>query len=296
MVLSRENWLRSVLLALVVVITPASSATLLAQGYGPDPFRPYNSQYDAYAYPMGSASPAAGGSGAMPRMGNMGANQYQGYLDELSGTGRQGTERYGIGVPYYRSSVDPNFDPKGTRDYRPNYNADRSFEQSHEVITRKYLAYFTEKDPKKRAELLRDYNQTRNRVSRAMSGRRENPSRALEAASGTGGERRRTPTAARGADDEGFGGYKPRLSPRLSGRDSSTDGSRRASVGTIPPPPAIPGLNNTRRTTPRRTPNEVLERSRRFDNGRDVKPSTGASTGTDSGTARQPLPTPPPPQ
>ena len=96
------------------MIAPASTSTLLAQGYGPDPFRPYNSQYDPYTYPMGPASPAGGGrSDIMTRMGNSGANQYQGYLDELAGQARQGSERYGIGMPYYRSAVDPNFDPEG---------------------------------------------------------------------------------------------------------------------------------------------------------------------------------------
>ena len=29
-----------------------------AQGFGPDPFRPYNSQYDPYVYPMARPVPA----------------------------------------------------------------------------------------------------------------------------------------------------------------------------------------------------------------------------------------------
>ncbi len=165
----------------------------------------------------------------MPRMGNMGANQYQGYIDEMSGAGRQGAERYGIGMPYYRSAVDPSFDPKGNRQYRPNQDADRSFEQSHEVVTRKYLAYFTEKDPKKRAELLRDYNRTRSRVSRAMSGRREESSRLVDAANGTGADRRRSAAASREADDLGEPSDKPRSSSRLSGREPITDAGRRTS-------------------------------------------------------------------
>jgi len=290
MTLSREKWLRFMLTALAVMVSPASTSAVMAQGYGADPFRPYNSQYDPYTYPMGPASPAGGQGGAnLPRMGNMGANQYQGYLDELAGASRQGTERYGIGMPYYRSAVDPSFDTKGAREYRPNYIADRSFEQSHEVITRKYLAYFTEKDPKKRAELLRDYNRARTRVSRAMSGRREDPSRLLDAANGTEG--RRSPTASRDADDLGQNRDKPRTSSRFSGRELSTETGRRPATGSIPPAPALPGLDTTRRTTPRRTPNEVLDRSRRLD--RDAKPSAGAPAAADSAATKPPLPTPP---
>ena len=95
-------------------------------------------------------------------------------------------------MPYYRSSVDASFDPHGTREYRPNRKIDESYEQSQDLITRKYLAYFTEKDPKKCAMLLKDYNLTRGKVSRALSARRENPTRILEAAAGVGPETRRS--------------------------------------------------------------------------------------------------------
>jgi hypothetical protein len=189
-------------------------------------------------------------------------------------------------MPYYRSAVDPSFDTKGTRDYRPNYNADRSFDESQELITRKYLAYFTEKDPKKRAELLRDYNQTRNRVSRAMSGRREDASHLLDAPSGPGADRRRPSTAAR--DDQGLNRDKPRSASRFS---ASGEAGRRPASGAIPPAPVLPGMGTSGRTTPRRTPREVLDRSRRFDRG--ATPSAGAPAAAGATTGTQPLPTPP---
>jgi len=293
MTIFREMRLRTLLTALAVTIAPASASTAFAQGYGPDPFKPYNSQYEAYTYPMGPASPGGGGRGvALPPMGNAGANQYQRYVDEISGAGRQGTEKYGIGMPYYRSAVDPSFDTKGTRQYRPNHNADQTFEQSQEVITRKYVAYFTEKDPKKRAELLRDYNRARNQVSRAMSGRREDPSRLLDAANGTGTDRRRSAISGRDADDLGQNRDRLRSSARFSDREPSSDSGRRAATSAIPPAPLLPGVDTLRRTvTPRRTPNEVLERARRL--GRDVKPSTGAPAASGSGTAGPALPPPP---
>jgi hypothetical protein len=291
---TRGKWLRSSLTALVILVAPASTSTSWAQGgYGADPFRPYNNQYDAYTYPMASPDmvPSAGG---MPRMGNRGANQYQGYLDELAGAERT-SERYGIGVPYYRSSVDPTFDPKGNREYRPNGKADRTYEQTQDLITRKYLAYFAEKDPKKRAELLKDYNRIRSNVSRAISTRREDPTRALEAATADEFGEPRLPSAARrgealpALDDE-----KPRSTARRSSRALSNDASARVRTDIIPPPPPlIPGAS-TRGTSRRRRPTDVLDRSRRLNSGRDVRSSAGTTDGVDSGAARRPLVPPSP--
>ena len=84
MISTGGKWLRPSLTALVAVLAFAGRSWSLAQGFGPDPFRPYNPQYDAYTYPMGPASPAGGQGGMVPRMGNAGANQFQGYLDEMA--------------------------------------------------------------------------------------------------------------------------------------------------------------------------------------------------------------------
>jgi hypothetical protein len=297
MTLSGEKWLRTLLTALTVLIAPVSSSTLLAQGYGPDPFKPYNSQYLPYTFPMGPASPAGGGrSDLMMRMGNAGANQYQGYLDELSGQARQGSERYGIGMPYYRSAVDPKFDPEGKREYRPNQKADQSFDETREVVTRKYLAYLTEHDPKKRADLLRDYNATRGRVSRAMSARRDPSARLLEAASGSSDAVRRRPAATtRGAEASERNGVADEA-PRSSVRGPSISSSRRTGTGSIPPAPPLTGAGFSRRTAPRRSPEDVLKRARRLDGGDDVKPRAGAPAGAGSDSGRRALPAPLPPE
>ena len=84
---TRGNWLRSLLAGLGIVGAAAAAPTVWAQGFGPDPFRPYNSQYDAYTYPMGPATPDAGGA-AIPRSGVRSANQFQEYLNEIQGVGR----------------------------------------------------------------------------------------------------------------------------------------------------------------------------------------------------------------
>ena len=125
-----------------------------------------------------------------------------------------------------------------------------------------------------------------------MSSRREGPSRVLDAANGTGTDRRGSALLGRDADDLGENRVRPRSAARFSGREPSTEGGRRTAPSSIPPAPVLPGVDTYRRTTtPRRTPNEVLNRSRRL--GRDVKPSTGAPATSDSGTGRQPLPIPP---
>ena len=294
---TRGRWLRSSLTAMVILVAPAGTSIVWAQGgYGVDPFRPYNSQYDQYTYPMASPDmvPSAGG---MPRMGNRGANQYQGYLDELAGAERT-SERYGIGVPYYRSSIDPTFDPKGNREYRPNFKADRTYEQTQDLITRKYLAYFAEKDPKKRAELLKDYNRIRSNVSRAISTRREDPARALEAATADEFGERRSAAPARRADAlPATPDGRPRTaSSRRSSRALSNDASARVRTDIIPPPPPlIPGAS-TRGTSRRRRPTDVLDRSRRLNSGDDVEPDSGAAAAPGSGTARRPLPAGAPPE
>jgi len=294
MTLTRGKWLRSLLAALAVMVVPGGTSSLWAQGFGADPFRPYNNQYDPYTYPLGPTTPGAGQSGGFKAdMGTRGANQFQSYLDELSGAGRQGAERYGIGMPYYRSSIDPTFDPKGNREYRPNFKADRTYEKSQDVITRKYLAYFSEKDPKRRAELLRDYNQTRNDASRAMSSRRTDSARALEAATEADfAERRSTAATGRASGSGALADGQPRSSSaRRSSRTApAADTGRRPGRVTVPPPPALYPRDSSRRTTPRRSPSEVLDRSRRLNSGDDVKPTPGSRTGATSGSPRRPAP------
>ena len=57
---TRGNWLRCVLGGLTVLVGGATNAW--AQGFGPDPFRPYNSMYDPYVF--GTAPAGWGGPNA----------------------------------------------------------------------------------------------------------------------------------------------------------------------------------------------------------------------------------------
>jgi hypothetical protein len=294
---ARGNWLRSLLTGLGILAAPACTSTVWAQGFGPDPFRPYNAQYDPFTYPTG-ADPAA--SAEMAGSGVRGANQFQNYLNELQGAGRQGAEKYGIGLPYYRSAIDPRFDPKGDREYRPNKRTERSFEQTQELITQKYFAYFTETDPKKRADLLRDYNQLRSKLSRALSTRRGNPTRILEAATRAVSERRTTPEAGGRAEaSPAAADSKPRSSliprpafPGLRSRLSDVPGVG-DSRSIPPPPPLLPG-DSIRGNSGRRSPSDVLNRSRRFSPGDRAPSSPSRPMPGTSRLDRRSTPAPPP--
>src|SRR5262249_45297269 len=154
--------------------------------FGADPFWPYNHQYTPYVAPIGPADPVAGGRPAMvPRTGIRGANQFESYMEDLQGQGpgRGTSDRAGIGVPYFRSAVTPRSDWEGRdrRQSQPNPNdRNRNYEQIQRNLADKYFAYFSERDPARRADLLKEYRQARREASLALSGRGRSPSRVLD--------------------------------------------------------------------------------------------------------------------
>ncbi len=87
MVSSRKHWLRTLLAGMGIIAASVGASTASAQSI--DPFRPYNSQYDAYRYPIGPATPEGGQSVPMALSGVRGANQYQNYLDQLQAQGEK---------------------------------------------------------------------------------------------------------------------------------------------------------------------------------------------------------------
>ncbi len=264
---TRGNWLRCVLGGLAVLVVGAP--TVRAQG--PDPFKPYNWMYVPYTTAIGPAGPGAGQSAAsMGRSALGGANQFDTYMMELQGAGRASREKYGIGMPYYRAAVDPLFDRDGRREYQPNRRTEATFEDTMDRVNQKYFAYFSEKDPKKRANLLRDYKLTQRTFSRSsLLNRRGGLREDLRGAS----ELDTSPRARSDArlDDD-------RESPRdtLKSRTRSSEGAPGTSVRdrsggassrdrSIPPAPEIGSTTGRRAVRPGRTPSEVLDRSRRFD-------------------------------
>ena len=58
----RGSWLGPCLMAAALVASPSACTIVRAQsGYSPDPYNPYNNQYDPYVFPIGPAEPMAGG-------------------------------------------------------------------------------------------------------------------------------------------------------------------------------------------------------------------------------------------
>jgi hypothetical protein len=242
-----------------------------AQGFGPDPFKPYNSEYEAYTFPTGPGGADAAAGAAAARSGLRGANQYQDYLNELYGYGRQSVEKYGIGLPYYRAAISPGFN-KERREYRPNSKSETAFEETQQLITQKYLAYFAERDPKKRALLKRDFNQTRRNVTRALSlSRGGNAAQLLEEAAGLDTRGHTRGSAARRADDLKAGAGSTRgltedggigAPPPIRGRASGSSASR---SGLIPPaPPISTRAERAARARSEVVPSDVLDRASRL--------------------------------
>jgi hypothetical protein len=277
MISTRAKRLRALLAGLGVAVAGFCSPPLRAQGFGTDPFRPYNSQFDPYVYPIGPPIPDARQAAAALSRGIGGANQFQQYLDQLQGITRSEIERYSIGLPYYQRAIDPAFDREGKRLYRPNRQSERVFQDTQQLITEKYLAYFAERDPAQRVMLLRDYNRTRRNVGRALASvRAQNPSATLERAAGfgaggttsraTGGRSALDQPADRGATRNAPDLDRAGSAPPVRGRAGGSSATRRSDV--IPPAPAV-GPRAGRRGRRSADPDAALDRARRL---RDLSP------------------------
>jgi hypothetical protein len=282
-------------LGAILVVAPAVTTTVHAQpGFGPDPFWPYNSQYAPYTNAVGPASPDGGqGNSFVPRQGYNTANQFQQYLDDMGNPGRNVSDRAGVGVPYYRGSVDPSF---GDREYRPNARSNKDFENTQRDINEKYFQYFSERDPRKRAELLREYQRARRESSRNLGSRAQSPSRDVAAAPRVRPEAgsSRESSKPRGAMSASVSlPYEPGTSR------AGPAGSSRAQGRTLRPAPPVPtiapstGGGRSRATTP----SSILDRARGLDGrgGRAPSSTSAAPRGGRSGQ-RSGYPTSRPPE
>jgi hypothetical protein len=143
-------------------------------------------------------------------------------------------------------------------------------------ITQRYLAYFSESDPRKRATLLRNIT-TRSRqedpdvLVRAI-GATETPETGLES----------------GRADGGLSGVRSRAGSTSPLRDSAKGSDATSGRSTAPPPPRARFGTGTNRT--QRKPTDVLDRSRRLD---DDLPRTRRPTAADRRNSDQPAPASP---
>ena len=170
-------------LSLLLVAT--AGPQVFAQGHTPDPYNivgDYNSQYLPFMY---ATEPTDDGvipnqSRLQPRAGNRAANRFDSYIDSLDGAqpesdSASGMRRPGIGVPYYRANR--RFDQDFKRVYRPNENADRSYYEGQRQRDDLYFDAMRRSDPRKRSQMLREYNMENLRAARGLSTSRNAPGR-----------------------------------------------------------------------------------------------------------------------
>jgi len=245
------------LIALIMFLTPAVSG----QGFGPDPFRPYNSKYDAFVYPI-APGPLDYGPNLRVQSGIRGANQFEAYMNMLQG-GQAGVRGAagGPGTPYFRANRA--YDREYGRIYQPNKEADASFQSNQDIVNDLYFKYLRERDPKKRAELYRDYNRARMRADRQLDNPKGLPPRAGARSTRAGSEARSARSAegsTGGADDRNLLSTPPPASS--SARSPSATARRAAGTGLDEPPSPLGDSSTSSRSL---TPSQVLDRAMRTD-------------------------------
>lgn len=243
------------LAALFSIYPLCAPAPLWAQNYTPDPYRPYNGMYDPFVF-----STFPNGLGYTPNQdvltngsGITRANQFQSYLNQLDGFGteeqREGYLRRGrAGVPYYQAFRQ--YDAEYNRVYRPNAEADKSYNDSQKRRHEKYLSYLKETNPRKRAQLYREYAQESLRASRAL-------------------DVPRTVSPARG-------GRSSAPTPSASGTSAATLRGAARTTPSATPAPASGARGSA-------SPADVLRRSQELSTGR-----SGTTTPRPSGSAARP--------
>jgi hypothetical protein len=250
---TRGPWVWYVLAGISIAVAPIGLQSARGQGFSPDPFQPFNSQYNQFTYPI---SPFAGGPGAAGPMGRA-DNQYQQYLKELDGADRALSQRYGIGVQYWKLRSDASLDKRD----QLSRGIGRRREDAATSISQRYLAYFSEDDPQKRAILMRDFTTRWRPEPRGGAA-------AADGETGKGDAGRRPLRGAGGLT--GAGG-------RSGARDSAKPGDATSRRGPAPPPPPRTRFP-TGPSRAQRNPSDVIERSRRLD---DDLPSTRRPTAAD---------------
>jgi hypothetical protein len=263
---SKSTVLRNTALPFLLGVLLATAAR--GQGFGPDPFQPYNSQYAPFITPVAPGPMDYGYNSGMAR-GIRGANQFENYLQSLE-TSAAGARagNAGVGVPHFQANraYDREFD----RLYQPNKAADKRFKANQASVNQWYFDYLREKDPKKRAEIFRNYNRERSRADRELE--LASPRGVLGAQPGTRSTTRREGRATspedttRAKDRDPLATPPPAISdtPRSRARSARSDAD--SALGPSPSP-----LGGSRASTfsgGSATPSQILNRAARPDRSR----------------------------
>jgi hypothetical protein len=254
-------------LSAVVALVLLFSRTTGAQGFGPDPFHPYNSDYSQYVWPIAPANDYGYNSPGI--RGLRGANQFQNYMNSLQGLGTASNARGGVGTPYYRANRA--YDRDFGRVYQPNKNADQEFDSYKERSTDLYFKYLRERDPKKRSELFREYSRARSESDRALTTSRSNTRTSTRSSASDG--RSLGSSEREGTRERDLLGAPPLLStdrPRSRTGERTRARGEESSAPDLMGPPPLPLGNSAAGSEFGRTlnPTEVLERAIRSERER----------------------------
>ncbi len=231
---------RSACLVFALVAAGSMASDALGQG---NTFNPYGNSgyrdYREFTQPMYSNEPSLPGQARLQRegagTGGSRANQFDAFTESLEGREAESkgssTIRRTPGVPYYRSYR--KFDEEYNRVYTPNAKADEKFADRLKERTSAYDRAMEEKDPAKRAVLLRKLNQ--NSLDRpAQPPTRNTAKGAVAAKSG----RAATPSAIPQPPVRRSQDRTDTTKPALRARDNTATSPRAATPSRAAAPPA----------------------------------------------------------
>ncbi|MGZ3389610.1 MAG: hypothetical protein ACXVCF_08455 [Isosphaeraceae bacterium] len=260
---SKSTVLRNTVLPLLLGALLSTAAR--GQGFGPDPFQPYNSQYAPFVYPVAPGPMDYGYNNGLAR-GVRGANQFENYLNSLQ-TSAAGARAgaTGTGTPYFQANRA--YDREFGRIYQPNKLADQQFEANQASVNQLYFEYLREKDPKKRAEIFRNYSRARSRADRVLASPRGVPGAQPGARSTRREGRAARSEDATGAKDRDFlAAPPPAASDTTRSRARSARSGADSSLG--PPPLPLGGSRASADSDGGGTPSQILDRAARPDRSR----------------------------
>ncbi|MDB5353371.1 MAG: hypothetical protein JWN86_4618 [Planctomycetota bacterium] len=241
------RWTYSIAIASLVGLASAfATKSANAQLYSTDPYDPYGRPFRSFVYPGASDGPYGPGAGPVRRA--TAPNQFDRLGDDLVFSGGSRGGRYDGA---YRR-----FDEEFGRNYVPNEQADAQYIKDREKREQDMIRAMRERDPKRRADILKDVNAESKRVESdlGVSVRRgaatgpisRAPSRRAVPAAGAAAPPTRAPGSA------------------TSRSRASADVPKRAAA-TVPPAP--PSGRKARELEDAR-PSDVLERNQRIDRAR----------------------------
>jgi hypothetical protein len=260
---------KGAVLGLALAAALFAARPVAAQPLSPDPYNPWTSMYTPFTYPM-----APGSSPSIPNQARVGLLGPRGVGGEFSLDGANDNlfGRGGNRRLYY------NGDDLGVGG-APELNADQKYYQDRLEREKRYFEAQREKDPKKRAALLRQWEAENRRANLNMSRAPAPASRTRRSAAGA--------ATARAAGAAGTRAATPRPSRGETRGPAAAPPNTPAAANRTTPAPRPPGTPAIRRPERGRelTPAETLRRAE--ESGRTGPPAsppneTEAASGTNT--------------